>query len=209
MPVVKLGQKLPAWCDVSSYEIFNLEKGQKKEIALKDKKAAVVICAGTGVVSTADGGKTGYTAEAILMLTEGFEIYAETTLEVCVVHGDLGEKCVWFGLFTVNEAGKETAVDAGTKADYFRNSDFDNHYHDCDEYWIILSGSGTAYTENKPFEVEAGDCVITGAGWHHDFPVVKTPVRGVYYETTMTGQKRGGHLHEHTHGAAVPQKNKV
>jgi mannose-6-phosphate isomerase-like protein (cupin superfamily) len=46
--------------------------------------------------------------------------------------------------------------------------------------------------------------VITGAGDHHDLPEISTPIRAVYFETTLVGEKRTGHLWEHTHGKATP-----
>ena len=62
----------------------------------------------------------------------------------------------------------------------------------CDEYWILFAGSGVAVSEGKRYEVSAGDCVATGMGHHHDFPVAHEPVRAVYSETTMEGEKRRG-----------------
>jgi hypothetical protein len=41
-------------------------------------------------------------------------------------------------------------------------------------------------------------------GHHHDFPQVREPVWAVYFETTLRGAKRRGHLWEHTHGPARP-----
>ena len=50
-----------------------------------------------------------------------------------------------------------------------------------------------------------GDCVATGMGHHHDFPIVVEPVRAVFFETTMQGRKRRGHLWNHRHGPAEPR----
>jgi len=46
-------------------------------------------------------------------------------------------------------------------------------------------------------------------GWHHDFPRVDRSVKAVYFETTMQGKKRRGHLWEHTHGPAQPVLERV
>jgi mannose-6-phosphate isomerase-like protein (cupin superfamily) len=54
-----------------------------------------------------------------------------------------------------------------------------------------------------------GDCLAIGMGHHHDFPLVTLPVRAVYFETTLEGEKRRGHLWEHTHGPAVPWLDRV
>ena len=63
----------------------------------------------------------------------------------------------------------------------------------CDEYWILFSRQRRRRIERKRYEVSAGDGVATGMGHHHDFPPVHEPVRAVYSETTMEGEKRRGH----------------
>ena len=92
---------------------------------------------------------------------------------------------------------------------YPKTTLFDNHFHDCDEYWILFEGRGVAYSEGRRYEVGVGDCVATGMGHHHDFPEVFEPVRAVYFETDLEGRRRAGHLWEHTHGPAAPQPARV
>jgi len=79
--------------------------------------------------------------------------------------------------------------------------------HDCDEYWIILKGSGIAVSENVEYKFSAGDCIVTKAGDHHDIPIIYEEVFGVYFETTLIGKKRIGHLWTHTHGALNENSN--
>ena len=55
---------------------------------------------------------------------------------------------------------------------------FDCHFHDCDEYWILFAGRGIAVSEGKRYEVASGDCVATGMGHHHDFPIVQAAGAG-------------------------------
>jgi mannose-6-phosphate isomerase-like protein (cupin superfamily) len=45
----------------------------------------------------------------------------------------------------------------------------------------------------------SGDCVFTKAGDHHDFPIVYETIKGAWFETTLIGGKRKGHLWDHTH----------
>jgi mannose-6-phosphate isomerase-like protein (cupin superfamily) len=93
--------------------------------------------------------------------------------------------------------------------DYPKTTHFDSHYHDCDEYWILFQGRGIAVSEGKMYEVREGDCVATGMGHHHDLPRVIEPMKAVYFETTLEGQKRRGHLWNHTHGPAEPKRGRV
>ena len=80
--------------------------------------------------------------------------------------------------------------------------------------FVFLAGqipirNGEVVTEGKRFDVRDGDCVATGMGHHHDMPVVHVTIRAVYFETSMAGQKRRGHLWDHTHGEAQPQLDRV
>lgn len=87
----------------------------------------------------------------------------------------------------------------GDAVNYMRNTEFDNHFHDCDEFWILFEGSGEVVTEGKRYLVKAGDCVFTKAGDHHDFPIVNNTIKAVWFETSFIGKKREGHLWNHTH----------
>ena len=110
-------------------------------------------------------------------------------------------------MFTVEVS--DSPENPGTKTNYYRNTVFENHYHDYDECWIVYKGGGVACNEGKLIEVRAGDCVVTGIGHHHDFPIVQEKVYAIALEPEATGDKRIGHLWEHTHGPAVPRADRV
>jgi mannose-6-phosphate isomerase-like protein (cupin superfamily) len=119
-----------------------------------------------------------------------------------LIGGHWGAETGGSGVFTVAESDEPS--NPGDPVDYERRTRFDNHYHDCDEYWLIVDGRGTAVSEGRHSEIGPGDCVATRMGDHHDLPLAPEPVRGVYFETTLKGQRRLGHLWEHTHGPAIP-----
>jgi mannose-6-phosphate isomerase-like protein (cupin superfamily) len=127
-----------------------------------------------------------------------------TLIRMC---GNWGDEVGGSGLFGVSLS--DSPRDNGDPVTYTKQTNFDRHYHDCDEYWIIFEGCGTAVSEGKFHHLEVGDCLATGMGYHHDFPLVEEPVRGVYFETTLEGQKRLGHLWNHTHGEAQPKLERV
>jgi mannose-6-phosphate isomerase-like protein (cupin superfamily) len=93
-----------------------------------------------------------------------------------------------------------TPRNIGDPVDYPRTNDFDNHYHDFDEFWIILKGSGLAVSEGVKYKFTGGDIIATRMGDHHDLSEVHEDIHGIYFETSLKGQKRLGHLWEHTHG---------
>ncbi len=212
MPVFKSGRGLaPTWCDLEFFDIVRLGPGQKHTFARVGKKEKLLV--GGGYCEIVVDGKVVVVgsehANIELITPQGqFEVrrvHAPTVLiRMC---GRWGDQVGGSGLFGVANTDKPS--DGGDKVTYKKTTCFDNHFHDCDEYWIVYEGSGVAVSEGKTFQVGPGDCIATGMGYHHDFPVAGTPVKAVYFETTMEGAKRGGHLWEHKNGKAQPVKDRV
>ena len=205
MPVFKSGRgHMPAWCELTFFEIIELAAGAQYPFAWVGPREKVIVGKGhcrlsiAGRVIEAEAG-----ANINVQATDALavvEVLSETTLvRMC---GHWGEVLGGSGLFTVSTS--EHPHDLGDAVPYPKTTNFDSHYHDCDEYWILIEGQGTAVSEGQAYEVNAGDCVATAAGTHHDFPQVAKLVKAIYFETTLVGQKRVGHLWEHTHGIAQP-----
>jgi mannose-6-phosphate isomerase-like protein (cupin superfamily) len=212
MPVFKSGKGLaPKWCEMDYFDIVRLSPGQTHKFTRMGPKEKLIV--GGGFCEIVADGKVvivgGEHTNVELISPQGqFEVrrvYGPTVL--IRMSGRWGEQVGGSGLFGV--ANSDAPKDGGDKGDYKKTTCFDNHFHDCDEYWIVYEGSGVAVSEGKTFEVGAGDCIVTGMGHHHDFPIVHEPVKAVYFETTIEGAKRGGHLWEHAHGKAKPVKERV
>ena len=211
MPVFRSGKGLaPEWCEMEFFDIVDLPAGAAhvfERVAPKEK-----LIVGKGACRIAFAGQTVEAEEkANLDLAtpdsrfEVLEALSDATLiRMC---GRWGDETGGAGIFTAAKADGRT--DRGDPATYPKETDFDNHYHDCDEYWIVFQGTGKVVTEGKSFDVGPGDCVATGMGHHHDFPQVSHPVKAVYFETTIEGAKRRGHLWERTDGPAEARPERV
>ncbi|WP_438348774.1 cupin domain-containing protein [Paenibacillus sp. FA6] len=68
------------------------------------------------------------------------------------------------------------------------------HYHDCNEYWIIVSGRGICTTEGDTYEIGPGDMVLTKQEDEHSLVVTEEMV-AVYIYGIMEEGARIGHLH--------------
>lgn len=68
------------------------------------------------------------------------------------------------------------------------------HFHDCNEYWIIISGRGLATSEGIEYELGPGDMLLTEAGQEHSLAVTE-PMVAVYFYGVMPEHGRWGHLH--------------
>jgi mannose-6-phosphate isomerase-like protein (cupin superfamily) len=211
MPVFKSElNEAPAWCEMRFFEIVELHAGAKHSFERSYPREKLIV--GEGRVQIAFDGKMMVADEgANLDLRETnsqFEVIETlspaTLIRMC---GRWGEEVGGSGLFTVRKS--DHLGDKGDPVAYPKETSFDSHYHDCDEYWIILQGRGVVVSEGKTYEVGPSDCLATRMGHHHDFPRVHEPVKGVYLETTLAGQKRHGHLWNHTHGPAQPAGDRV
>ena len=205
----------PAWCELESFQILRLAPGEVVSLPRQAAAAKLVVVSGAvrltgpetrpltaGEVAALDPTAASPTSDA------GFAFTA-TAPETVVVHlaGRWQEPTGGCGVFTVNQVASPS--DKGDPVWYPKETTLDRHYHDCDEYWIIIEGGGTVMSERQLYPVGPGDCLAIGMGHHHDFPLVTAPVRAVYFETTLEGQQRRGHLWEHTHGPAEPRWDRV
>lgn len=209
MPIFTSGKgQAPAWCEMQYFDIVELQPGQQHTYERQGKKEKLIV--GRGRCRVWAAGREVVAEEKVqLDLVEGcFEVKEVEERTVLIrMCGDWGEECGGAGVFTM--ANSEKPQDAGDRMEYPKFTNFDCHFHDCDEYWILFEGNGLVYSEGQPYLVGPGDCVATGMGHHHDLPRVDATIRGVYFETTMEGQKRRGHLWNHTHGQAQPRLERV
>lgn len=211
MPVFKAGpHQAPEWCELEQFDIAELKAGETHVFGRVGHREKLIVGKGRCRVAY-DHHEVDAREGANLDLEspygqfEVLVVYEDTT--VIRMAGRWGEETGGSGIFSGAEVAEPH--DGGDSVGYEKRTPFDNHYHDCDEYWIVFEGRGLAVSEGKQYEVGPGDCVATGMGFHHDLPRVYEPVRAVYFETTLEDQKRLGHLWNHTHGEAQPKAERV
>jgi mannose-6-phosphate isomerase-like protein (cupin superfamily) len=210
MPVFRSGGPVPAWCELTSFEIVTLKPGASHRFDRRDAREKLI--AGRGACRIRTGADAVELGEREIFdlgdNAEAFEVVAgDEPVTVIRMSGRWGDELGGAGIFGVREV--EDPQNVGDPIDYPKRTAFDAHYHDCDEYWILFEGRGTAVSEGVHYEVGPGDCIATGMGHHHDFPLVVEPVRAVFFETSLGGEKRRGHLWNHTHGVAQPKAERV
>ena len=71
------------------------------------------------------------------------------------------------------------------------------HFHDCNEFWIIIEGRGVATSEGATYELGPGDMLLTKQGDEHSLEVIEKMV-AVYFYGVMPSGGRDGHLHRET-----------
>jgi mannose-6-phosphate isomerase-like protein (cupin superfamily) len=210
MPLLSNGmQHAPSWCEMTDFQIVSLAAGESRTFPRQAARERLLVTDGTCQVSIGDAtheAATGDKYEIPDDLSAYTVVAGAEGAGVVTLSGNWGTETGGWGLFSVIE---EEAPERGDPTDYPKRTRIDNHYHDCDEFYIILSGRGTVVSETIHYAVGPGDCIATGMGHHHDVSFVESPMRAVFFETTLQGRKRRGHLWNHTHGPAEPQPDRI
>jgi mannose-6-phosphate isomerase-like protein (cupin superfamily) len=210
MPVFRSDETAPSWCEMRSFDVIYLNPGESRQFTRREPREKLI--AGRGGCQVVIGSIAAELPERqIFDLPNGETIFearaGSEPVTLILMSGTWGDEIGGAGIFGGVE--EDNPKDGGDPVSYPKRTKFDSHYHDCDEYWIVFEGRGTAVSEGMHYQVGPGDCLATGMGHHHDLPLVSEPIRSVFFETTLEGQKRRGHLWDHTHGKAQPQAERV
>lgn len=201
--IVREGDRLPDWCRLRSYSILPL-KGDGTQVEPPGPKARLVSCGGSVNVRLGNGSQVIGNGQFIDFSPDDAPISVTPVQEtglVVLLSGEWEDELGGCGVFTAVDV--EDSSDRGDPVSYHKSTMVDSHYHDCDEYWILLEGSATVVVDGEAAGFTPGDCLCIGMGRHHDMPHAPKPVRAVFFETGLEREKRVGHLWEHTHGPAV------
>lgn len=194
MPILKSGGDYPAWCELYNFEVVELDGRFVWAMDHPSRRCVVV----DGTMSIDSDGCHQLQRGASLEVEADGPVTLEGDARVVLLEGAWGSDCGGSGLFGVSPS--DVPDRRGDPWDYEKNTDFDRHYHDSDEYWVVVEGAGRVVTEDIAYDVVSGDCVATRMGEHHDVAWVDSSFLGVFFETTMRGRRRRGHLWAHTHG---------
>ena len=206
MPLIKCSEEmLPSWSDLDFVDVILLKEGEVRSfISTSDREMYFV---GDGICKMIINRKITYAQRGHVFKVESLnstvKVKAETDCAIVVVGGHWEGLKGIHGLFTLNNSDEPRNI--GDPVKYPRKTDFDNHYHDCDEYWIIYQGSCLVVSEGQQYEATVGDCIATRMGDHHDIPEVYEEIHAVRFQSSLKGMMREGHLWVHTHGEPTPE----
>jgi mannose-6-phosphate isomerase-like protein (cupin superfamily) len=209
MTVFRTSTKPPTWCELERFEIISL--GRDQRVARVPDTRTERLIGTLGTCQLRRGTRTlllkeGQFIDPVPAEGEWQMIGATDVAQFVRLSGHWGDDMAGCGIFRVRRSDQPNNGDPVT---YPKHTAIDRHYHDCDEYWIILEGAGEVVIDNEHTHVDVGDCLCIGTGHHHDFPLIHSEVKAVFFETTLYGRKRTGHLWNHTHGQAQPDPERI
>ncbi|MBB4277728.1 cupin domain-containing protein [Rhizobium mongolense] len=209
MSVFRSGDQPPAWCELHGFKIFEVHS-EPISVPVADEKQRLLVTSGSCRVTSASGAQVLDEGQFMDLDKSNAPFVidgGDETAQVLVFYGRWGRELGGCGIFKLTPGSPGWAP--GDPVSYPKSTNFDSHYHDCDEYWVILEGAGTVVIGSRSFEVEVGDCIAIGMGHHHDLPHIQSSVKGAYFETSLEGKRRFGHLWEHKHGPADVRQDRV
>ncbi len=204
MPLINCSEDMmPSWSDLDFIDVINLNEGEIRSFISTSAREMYFV--GDGICKMIINRKISYAQRGhtfkIESLNSTIKVKAETDCVIIVIGGHWEGLTGTHGIFTLDNS--DNPKNEGDPTDYPRKTDFDNHYHDCDEYWVIFKGSGNAISGGKKYELKPGYCLATRMGEHHDIPEVYEEIVAVWFESSLKGLMREGHLWVHKHGEPV------
>jgi mannose-6-phosphate isomerase-like protein (cupin superfamily) len=194
----------PVWSDVKSFSWYDLTAGAEQRITAQGPRARLLVTAGG--CQMRQGSRSQVLREGQFVALEPGEavLAANAAAQAVVFEGNWGEELGGCGVFRAENVA--APADRGDPVSYAKRTNIDAHFHDCQEFWLLLDGAATVVVDGQHLEMRPGDCLPIPMGAMHDMPDAPKPVTAVYFETTLRGRKRTGHLWQHTHGAAVREE---
>jgi mannose-6-phosphate isomerase-like protein (cupin superfamily) len=200
--IVREGAPFPAWCEVKSFSQINLAAGETAGLAVAGSTGRLLVtlgslqCRQTGRSQVLREGQFMELGAGGLTLVGG-----GNSSQAVLFDGGWGTELGGCGLFRAENV--PSPADRGDPVSYPKHTNIDAHYHDCDEYWVVLEGRPGVVVDGRHSTMRPGDCLLIPMGAMHDMPDAPEPVKAVYFESSLRGRKRTGHLWQHTHGPAV------
>ena len=211
MAIFRSHELAPGWCELERFEVVDLDFSQSVQHRRSTPKERVIGSLGATQLIHPGGSiliREGQFFDIELLGTPDYALKGCTPKAQAVrLSGHWGGDISGCGIFRVENLISPS--DGGDPVPYPKRTRIDFHYHDCDEYWILLEGRATVVVGGTHMPMSPGDCVTIGMGHHHDMPDAPEPVKAVYFETTLQRQKRVGHLWNHTHGIAIPHPERI
>lgn len=194
MPIYRretLTKKLP-WVELDDFETFPMDPRDhtaRRELTRGGLRERVIVLSGEVAAEWATG-------RASLRRNDWLELPADGAVRLqALIPAEL-----------MRMVGRWRDVSVLTIFRVRPDTEFDTHYHDCDEYWLFYRGRGTAVSEGETYQVGPGDVIATGMGHEHGFMPVTEIVEAIALEGAMERAGRRGHLHRAEHGDPVPAR---
>src|SRR5262245_32503819 len=169
MAAFRASESPPAWCELEHFDIVDLAPRERREFARRAAQERVLMTLGSAQAVMGRRSQVLREGQFVDFRADDdhWEFVArDNPCQLVRLCGRWGGELGGCGVFQAHANG--TSQVKGDPVNYPKNTGIDSHYHDCDEYWVILDGVGTVVVGERHVRVTPGDCVPIGMGHHHD-----------------------------------------
>lgn len=201
--LIKQNARFPAWSDVKSFSLHDVGLHAER-LATVGHRGRLLVTSGSCQVRQGARSQVLREGQFVALDKGSAMLTANSPAQAILFDGTWGDELGGCGLFRAENVTQP--ADRGDLVSYPKRTNIDAHYHDCQEFWLLLEGEAGVVVDGQHLSMRPGDCLPIPMGAMHDMPDAPKPVKAVYFETTLRGQKRTGHLWKHTHGPAVREE---
>ena len=199
--IIREGDAFPAWSEKKSFSLRDLAQNRPVQLGVSYPASRLLATAGSCQVRQGARSQVLREGQFVDLEPGAVELIAGGPAQAVLLEGQWGTELGGCGVFRAENVA--APADRGDPVTYAKRTNIDAHYHDCQEFWLLLEGRAEVVVDGAHIEMRPGDCLPIPMGAMHDMPDAPEPVKAVYFETTLRGRKRTGHLWQHTHGPAV------
>jgi mannose-6-phosphate isomerase-like protein (cupin superfamily) len=199
--LVRQTTPFPAWSDVKSFSLCDFGPQRPISVAVTHERARLLVTSGGCQVRQRSRSQVLREGQFVPLEAGEAVLVATGPAQAVIFEGSWGDELGGCGVFRAENV--PAPADKGDPVTYAKRTNIDAHYHDCQEFWVLLEGAAGVVVSDQHLTMSSGDCLPIPMGAMHDMPDAPQPVKAVYFETTLRGRKRTGHLWQHTHGPAV------
>jgi mannose-6-phosphate isomerase-like protein (cupin superfamily) len=198
--IVRQSETFPDWSEVKSFSQHRVSPDAETRIAVRYPSSRILVTAGS--LQVRQGSASQVLREGRFLALQAGEaiLMSFAPAEAMLLEGAWSDELGGCGIFRAENVAAPS--DRGDPVSYPKRTNIDAHYHDCDEIWVLLEGRANVVVDGEHAPMQPGDCLLIPMGAIHDMPEAPEAVKAVYFETSLRGQKRIGHLSQHTHGPA-------
>ena len=204
--------EIPEWSILKKWEIYHIPVGSKMTIETGHSKCGVWLL--NGLITVDDGH-----ASTVLWRRLGQDVRQFAFFQSGTITVDCSADDNWWNVNTIAVFSGDWADDErvkmggfscsnndhpfnhGDPVDYPIFTTFPNHYHEYDEYFLVMRGRGIFMDDGVLYNVGPGDLIATRRGCHHQVVACwDESMNCAEFGSRYGGQKREIFLYEHTHG---------
>src|SRR5688500_8639910 len=155
--LVRQTASFPAWSDVKSFSLHDFEPQRPISVTVSRERARLLVT--WGGCQLQQGSRSQVLREGQFVAVDPGEalLVAGGPAQAVIFEGSWDDELGGCGLFRADNVAAPS--DKGDPVTYAKHTNIDAHYHDCQEFWVLLEGAATVVVSGQHLQMFPGDCL--------------------------------------------------